>query len=272
MDSPMLLAIPGLGYCAASGLSLLRLERATQRPAWLRAVLIYVSVALHTALLGVRVAHTPASPLSGVRESVVLVSLLMVVAYLMTARYLRGEGIAAVVLLVGGAAVVIAALTLPHTPAPVREELRTPWLWLHVPLCLLAFLAYALAGSGAVMYLAVSGLLKSRRAMAIWPNMPTLDSLDRFSQRMAELGFPLLTAGLISGMLWAANIWGTPFQMSPKLMVAAITWFVYVVYFHVRTVKRMRGRRCAWLLVIGALTGILGYIVAAIGRGPHNFT
>jgi ABC-type transport system involved in cytochrome c biogenesis permease subunit len=271
VNSALLLALPGLGYCAAGGLSLIRMERGAGGPARARTAIIYASLVVHGVLLGLRIAHSPAAPLSGVRESLVLVTFLMVVGYLVTARFLRGEGIGALVLFVGGVAVTIAALTLPDTPAPLSEPLRSFWLWLHVPLCLLGFLAYALAGSAAAMYLMVSGLLKRHRAKAIWPSMPTLESLERFSNRMAELGFPLLTAGLVTGMIWAGSVWGAPFRTTPKQVLAGITWCVYVVYFHVRSRRGMRGRKCAWLLVIGAVVAVAGYIVAAIGRGPHSF-
>jgi ABC-type transport system involved in cytochrome c biogenesis permease subunit len=271
VDSALLLTIPGLGYCVASGLSLLRLERGTEGPARLRSVLIYASVLVHAIVLGARIVHAPASPLSSVRESVVLISLLMVVAYLVTARFLRGEGIAALVLFLVGGAVLVVASTLPATPQPIPSVLQSPWLWLHVPLCLLGFLACVLAGSAAAMYLIVSHLLKKRRAIAIWPSMPTLDSLERFAHRMAELGFPLLTAGLATGMMWADSVWGHPFQASPKQVLAALTWIIYVIYFHVRDLRGMRGRRCAWLLVAGVLAGVAGYIVAATRLGPHSF-
>jgi ABC-type transport system involved in cytochrome c biogenesis permease subunit len=266
-----LLVGPGLGYLAASIVVFVRQLTRTEALAKAPFVLVWVSLAAHVTLLGLRVYQVPAAPFTGAREFAVLLALLLVIAYLLTANWLRGVGIAGVTLAVAGLALLAIAPTLPAQPQPAPAVLMSPWLLLHVPLCLLSYLMYALAGCGSAMYLVVSRLLKTRRPVAISRSMPTLDSLERFSHRMAELGFPLLTAGIMAGMMWSRSAWGELLPETPKQIIALVSWGIYAAYFHARLVRGIRGRTCAWLLVLGFLAVVVGLLVPAIAGGPHKF-
>lgn len=266
-----LLLLPGIGYATASGWHVARMLRGITHTSRLLGALTGASIIVHAALLAERMSHVPTAPLTGVSESAVLVSLLLVAGYAVTARSLRGGAIPALVLFTAAVALIVASRLLPHKPAPVPELLQSSWLWLHVPLCLMAFILYALAGSAAAVYLMVSGLLKRRRAIGLLRTLPTLQSLERFSHRMAEVGYPLLTAGLIAGMIWADSVWGSPLRTTPKQMVALVTWLVYAAYLHARFVRRMRGRVCAWILVTGSVVAVVGYLLSALNVDPHSF-
>lgn len=271
MNSAVLLLVPGVGYVVASGWYLVRLGRGTTGPSRMLSAIVYASVAIHVALLALRMAGAPAAAFSGVLESAVLVSLVMVVACLIAARYWRGDAPAALVLLVAGAGLIVVSRLLPENQAAAPDVLRSAWLWVHVPLTLAAFILYALAGSGAAMYLLVGSFLKSPPSMKVLRNLPTLDSLERFSHRMAEIGFPLLTAGLFTGMVWAHAVWGHSLSGTPKQMTAVATWLVYAGYFHARFAQGMRGRRCAWILVVGCVVALVGYVLGAMGVDAHSF-
>lgn len=271
MHNPTLLFIPAAGYLLAAALIIWSQARETDRLSHVTPVLVWASLGLHALLLGTRVWQVPAAPLTGAREFAVLLSLLLVTAYLLTARLLRGVGIGEVVLAGAGVVLLVTAPTLSPVPAPAASVLNNPWLLLHVPLCMLAYVMYALAGSSAAMYLVVSSLLKARRPVALSRNMPTMESLDRFSHRMAEIGFPLLTAGIMAGMVWSHQVWGQLIPEMPKQLLALVSWGVYAAYFHARLARGVRGRFCAWLLVAGLVVVIAGLLIPLFTGGPHKF-
>lgn len=271
MSNPSLLLIPAVGYLAAAALllwgQLKRIDGAT-RAGW---GLGWALMPLHALLLGLRFYEQPAAPLTAAREFAILLSLLLVITYQLTARLLRGVGVGEVVLTVAGALLLATAPTLPVAPATTPPILASVWLLLHVPLLLLADLMYALAGSGAAMYLVVSGLLKARRPLALLRDMPTLDSLERFSHQMAGIGFPLLTAGIMTGMIWSHEVWGQLVPETPKQLIALVTWGLYAAYFHARLARGIRGRSCAWLLVAGLVLVVAGLFIPVVTPGPHKF-
>jgi ABC-type transport system involved in cytochrome c biogenesis permease subunit len=42
--------------------------------------------------------------------------------------------------------------------------------------------------------------------------------------------------------------------------MALITWLIYVVYFYLRNVAGWRGRRSAWLLILGFISVLVTYL------------
>lgn len=269
MGDPLLLLIPGGGYLAAG--AALTLRRSGHRPAHWIAALVYASLATHIVLIALRDYSEPTAFLASFREAAVSLSCLLVVAYLIASRGLQGMGALGLVPAVAGVTLVLVAPSLPAGPAPVAPVLQSTWFLFHVPLCLLSYLMYALAGCGAVMYLAVSGLLKARRPLALSGGLPTLEALDRFSHRMAKVGFPLLTAGLLAGMLWSYEVWGQVIPEAPKQVAAFASWGVYAAYFHARNARGTRGRFCAWMLVAGFALGVAGLLLPLVSGGPHQF-
>jgi ABC-type transport system involved in cytochrome c biogenesis permease subunit len=269
MGDPLLLLIPGGGYLAAG--ATLTFRRAGHRPALWIAALVYASLATHIVLLVLRDYSEPTAFVASFREAAVSLSGLLVVAYLIVSRMLQGMGALGLVPAVAGLALVLVAPSLPAVPAPVPPILQSAWFLLHVPLCLLSHLMYAMAGCGAVMYLVVSGLLKARRPIALSGGLPSLESLDRFSHRMAKIGFPLLTAGLLAGMLWSYEVWGQVIPEAPKQVAAFASWGVYAAYFHARNARGTRGRFCAWMLVAGFTLALAGLLLPLVSGGPHRF-
>ena len=70
-------------------------------------------------------------------------------------------------------------------------------------------------------------------------------------QRLIALGFPWLTLSILTGAIWAQEAWGRYWGWDPKEIWALITWLLFLLILHVRTLRRWRGRRLAWLVVAG---------------------
>jgi cytochrome c-type biogenesis protein CcsB len=65
------------------------------------------------------------------------------------------------------------------------------------------------------------------------------------------IAFPLLTLMIAAGAYWANRTWGSYWSWDPKETWAAITWFVYAIYLHMRLTRGMRGRVAAYFAVGG---------------------
>ena len=101
--------------------------------------------------------------------------------------------------------------------------------------------------------------------------MPSLDLLDDVTYRMIAIGWPLLTGGIITGAVWANSAWGTYWSWDPKETWSLITWVVYLVLLHLRTIG-WRGRKMAFLSIIGFLFVLVSFfVVSRIQMGKHSF-
>ena len=112
----------------------------------------------------------------------------------------------------------------------LAPALQSPWFIPHVmaymvsySLCLMAFL-----------------LLVVKQYLSIKDSKPELrKSLQLGEYKILSIAFPLMTFGLLSGALWANNIWGRYWSWDPKETWALITWSLYICYFHCRKSKKL---------------------------------
>jgi heme exporter protein C len=111
-------------------------------------------------------------------------------------------------------------------------------VYFHVPMALVAFLAFFIVFGASVAYL--------RTSNPRW---------DRLGQASAEVGVVFTTLVLITGAIWGYPIWGTWWSWDPKLTSTLIMWFMYVAYLMVRSyAEPPRGPRYA------AIVGIVAFV------------
>ena len=83
------------------------------------------------------------------------------------------------------------------------------------------------------------------------PLLPARERLDQFAYRTVVFGFPLWTFGIIAGAIWADEAWGRYWGWDPTETWAFITWVVYAGFLHARVTAGWRGRRAAYIQLIG---------------------
>lgn len=114
--------------------------------------------------------------------------------------------------------------------------------------------ALALAGTPVLaifvtwLWLRVAGA--SERKIAFEDDV-YLKSLEKHFYRVCQVGFMVITAGIILGAVWANESWGRYWDWDPKETWAFITWLVYGVYIHGRIAGIFRGPTAAIWGIIG---------------------
>ncbi len=173
--------------------------------------------------------------------------------YVLLVRRFRWEWLAPIVLGVVLTLMMVAVIWLYGPVAPLTEALYSPWLVIHVVSAVLATAAFTLGGILSVVY-----LLKERRpesTTGYLARVPSLRSLDQMSYRLHAFAFPVWTfAVLITGPIWAHQAWASYWNWDPKEVWAFITWVVYAAYLHARTTAGWKGRRAAYLALLGTAT------------------
>ena len=150
------------------------------------------------------------------------------------------------------AMVFVLGATMMHGEVePLPAALQSWWLPVHVGLLFLGDGAFAVAAAAGVMYLLQERQLKRKRLGALFRRLPSLDVLDDLNYRCLTVGFPLLTMGIITGAIWAQQVWGTYWSWDPKETWSLITWFLYAALLHGRLTVGWRGRRAAIWSIVG---------------------
>ena len=155
---------------------------------------------------------------------------------------------------------------------PLNPALQSVWIYSHTVLAFGAYAFFTIAGGVAGMYLIQSHFLKKKQLGALFQKLPSLDTLDEIGYRCLSFGFPMLTLGIITGAIWAAQAWGSYWSWDPKETWSLITWFVYAALLHGRLTTGWRGRRAAWLTVAGFLIMLFTFIGVNLWMpGLHSY-
>ncbi len=114
-----------------------------------------------------------------------------------------------------------------------------------------------LAFAAGLMYLAQMRRLKSKRPVRFGFALPSLEQSERVNRGAITIAFPLLTFGLLIGMILSVKAGsmtaGSGFTLSwtdPKVISALGMWLVFAVLIHARFRPAMRGRSVVVLTIL----------------------
>ncbi|NOQ46598.1 MAG: c-type cytochrome biogenesis protein CcsB [Desulfobulbaceae bacterium] len=157
--------------------------------------------------------------------------------------------------------------------SPLIPALQSNWLIAHVVTCFIGYGAFAMAGGLGLMYLLKkSALSKNRSKTSLTGSLPELKITDDLTHKTIVFGFLWLSAGIITGAVWANEAWGTYWSWDPKETWSIITWFIYASTLHARFTRGWSGTRIAWLAIIGFVSVFFTYFgVNFLLAGLHSY-
>jgi ABC-type uncharacterized transport system permease subunit len=147
------------------------------------------------------------------------------------------------------------------TDAASGRDYGNLFLVLHVGLVLAAFAGFTLAAGLAGFYLWQERRLKNRSADILQLRLPPLQSLERLGRRTIAVSLPLLTVGLVIGVVRQRREGG---HLDALEAVTLLTWLVYGAV----VVTRPTGRRAAYL----SLGGFALVIIVRVALAGGHFT
>ncbi len=265
------LSLTLLAYFSASALCiayfLAQQESFCRWGAWI----LGAGLACHTAALALITWNLGRLPVATVGESLLLFAWTLVAAFLLLLwRFpIKVLGALATPL---AALMVSGGLILPAGKGAVSPLLSSFWVYVHVGLSFMGIAALTLAGLGGFFYLVQEGQIKGKKFGFFYRRLPSLEQLDALNYWCLTLGFPLLTAGLITGSLYAQYTLGSFFSFDPKEILTLIAWLIYAILLHERLVAGWRGRRAALLALCGFAVLIITFVGASLWfAGYHSF-
>jgi ABC-type uncharacterized transport system permease subunit len=220
---------------------------------------LLLAVTLHVAfLLGDLQHHTQ---MFDIRQMLTGISLAIAIAQLISMHYGKLAVLGAFVTPI--ALLMLMAAGLGHSVPEVPEHVRSLLLPVHVLVNVLGLTAFTLAFAVASAYLIQERLLRRRRISGVFTRLPPLDVLDSLGLKLLLVGFPLFTAGSVSGAIWAAKMPGT---LTPAQMLGLVAWAVFATVLLLRVAAGWQGKRAAVGTLVGfacALCVLVGYAIRA---------
>lgn len=151
----------------------------------------------------------------------------------------------------------VATLVSQKVTTELAPALQSIWLPIHAGIALMAYGFLALAFCGGVMYLLQEGEIKNKRFGFFYTRLPSLEALDSLNRHCLSVGFPLMTLGIVTGMIWTKQGSGAYWQWNPKETASLITWLIYAAIIHQRFTLGWRRRRAAIMVIVGFLVALV---------------
>ncbi len=229
-----------------------------RRPSWL--CRLFTLAGIFAQLLYI-VHH--ALPMSGQSSILMLLSLIMAIFYLSGTFHHHRTALGIFVL------PVVLLLLIVHAIKPIALESMTlppdrstkMWTWLHLVFILLGDVGLCVAFLASVMYLVQSSFLKHKARPDHALQLLSLERLERMSRRAITLAFPLLTCGLLLGMLLMIQTNQLEW-LDSKVISTGLLWLVMVLVIVVRFGMHMTGRKVAWLTVLAFILLLMAFSVS----------
>lgn len=277
MDSSQLLGITTFTYLFSTLLYVAILVFKAERLGVAATVFTIIALLVQTAGIGLRwmesyqmgIGH---APLTNMYESVVFFSWTIIVLYLALEWKFKTR-------IIGAFAVPFAFLAMAYASfssdinksiSPLVPALQSNWLIAHVITCFIGYAAFAVAAGLGAMYLLKNSSQKNGNS--ILDALPSLKILEDITHKTMVFGFIWLSAGIITGAIWANSAWGTYWSWDPKETWSLITWFLYAITLHARYTRGWGGNRIAWLALIGFISVIFTYYgVNFLLSGLHSY-
>ncbi len=155
---------------------------------------------------------------------------------------------------------------------PLRPQLRSAWLVIHVSCAIIATGAFTVGAVLTVLYLLRSRAESRGAVTGYLGRLPASAALDRMAYRLTAFAFPIWTAAVIFGAIWAQAAYGQFWEWDPKETWSLISWVVYAAYLHARATAGWRGRLAATIALVAFATVLFNLVaVNFLLAGKHSY-
>jgi cytochrome c-type biogenesis protein CcsB len=241
--------------------------------------LTVLGVLLHLASVAIRGIAVDRVPWGNMYEFTLVVGLVATLAWLATIARMPQLRYLGLFVMMPVLLVMFLAGTLYTKATKLVPALQSYWLAIHVSSIATAEGILLTSAAITAMYLiraryekrSATGTVEGR--LATWgARLPAAASLDKAAYRTVAFAFPIYTAGVIFGAIWAEAAWGRYWGWDPKETWAFIAWVVYAMYLHARATAGWKGSRAAYINLLGfAAMTFNFFVVNIVISGLHSY-
>jgi ABC-type uncharacterized transport system permease subunit len=264
-------------YLLCSVLAVIQLFRSSDKYRAMLVSMVAFAVSLESVILVFRAVHIQTIPLTGLFESMIVLSIAFGLTFLFLSVTIRHIWFSSVMVWFIFLLIVLSALVA--SPASKVELLaETPWVIWHGLSMVLSGTAIAFSASIAALFLLTRRNLKLKKISRVIGKVPNIEKLARLNVIGIKAAFVFLSFGLMSGIglafVKSAEIsisfkeWAT----DSKIILVIVAWFLLLFVLALRHFF-LRARGVAIITLISCFLIIFSIIGASVFCGSeHDFS
>jgi len=195
-------------------------------------------------------------PLSNTAEFLLVLAWVVLTLYLFV--WIRWKIHAAGLVLPPLAALMVAVAigVVPGAQQPIAYGSQG-WFIFHTAVSTVGLAALGVAFAMSVIYLIQDHALKAKWSIRVLERLPSLEACDQVTHQAILWGFPLLTLGILTGVAWNFVEHHRFWAVRAKETFPLLAWLLFAALLYARSVRGFRGRRSAYLTILGFALGLL---------------
>jgi HemX protein len=139
-------------------------------------------------------------------------------------------------------------------------KLMTPGMASHIFLTFLGFSNFTIGFGVGMVFWIQEGQLKQHQIKGWSYRLPSLEILEGLTVFHLGLGFVFWTAGLVLGTEQAYQVWNGFPLWDPKILGSILVLVIYALFFLLRWVFGMRGKKTMTLVMVGYFLALFTFL------------
>ncbi|MBW1677960.1 MAG: c-type cytochrome biogenesis protein CcsB [Deltaproteobacteria bacterium] len=236
-----------------------------KRPVYrVASILLWVGFLCHTGVIALQYFKAGHVPVQNLHEALSTFGWAVVGVFLILQIKFHLMVLGALVAPLATLCVVIASI-LPGPPVELDPLFKSLWVTVHVGTLIVGNAAFAIAFLVGILYLIQEQAIKEKKRGFFFRRLPSLKLLDSMGYSCLIAGFPMLTFGVITGVIYAQMVRGRFWSWDPKEIFAGITWLVFAALLHERLAVGWQGRRAAIMTIVGFVILVFTFFLRFLG-------
>ena len=240
-------------------------------------VLVSLAVTLEAVILIFRAIAIKAVPLTGLFESMIVLTIVFGLIYLFLSIAIHKVWFASVMVWVMLLLVLMAGI-VAEPASQAHAAASTPWAIAHAIAMILGGASAMLATASAVLYLFAERKLKQKNLLHVLGKVPNIEKLEHMNLLGLKSCFVLMTFGLASGIGLAAtsaslNMTAIDWLTDSKIILITIVWLLLgTIMVLLKTVK-LKKKTIAHVTLVAFALILFAVVGTSVFCGTgHNFS
>jgi ABC-type transport system involved in cytochrome c biogenesis permease subunit len=131
-----------------------------------------------------------------------------------------------------------------------EKDAQRYWGQVHAVLILLAWIGVSIGFLASLMYLFQAHRLRTKAPPGQGLRLLSLERLEAMNRRAIVLAFPLLTAGILAGVVLLYRGSDTVTWSDPRVLSTGVLWLAFALMLYLRYGHHLRGRQVALMTIM----------------------
>ena len=232
--------------------------------------LVSLAVTMEAVILIFRAVAIKAVPLTGLFESMIVLTIVFGLIYLFLSIAIRQVWFGSVMVWVIFGMILMAGV-VARPASEVHAVAATPWAIAHAITMILGGASIMFAMATALLYLLGNHRLKLKKVMQVLGRVPNIEKLEQMTLSGIRAGFILITIGLISGLglIWLLGTGILEWLTNGKVLCIIAAWGLLGTMLLLNRMLLLKSKARAYM-TIAVFVLILFAII--LGSAQHDFT